>query len=118
MVKYTYLPTYMITSQMKILTRFSIHQEEIKFILSSLDINKSAGQYNIPSKVTDMLKSNISEQLADLFNLSFTRGTFPTLLKTVKVISIHKKGSKSNFTNYCLISLLSNLDKAANTQSN
>ena len=58
-----------------------------------------------------MLKNDISEQLADLLNLSFTTGTFPTLLKTAKVIPIHKKDSKSNFTNYRPISLLSNLDK-------
>ena len=58
-----------------------------------------------------MLKNDISEQLADLFNLSFTTGTFPTLLKTAKIIPIHKKDSKSNFTNYRPISLLSNLDK-------
>ena len=87
------------------------NKEEIKFILSSLDINKSTGPYSIPSKVLNMLKNDISEQLADLFNLSFTTGTFPTLLKTAKVIPIHKKDSKSNFTNYCPISLLSNLDK-------
>ena len=47
-----------------------------------------------------MLENDISEQLADLFNLSFTADTFPTLLKTAKVIPIHKKDSKSNFTNY------------------
>ena len=58
-----------------------------------------------------MLKNDISEQLADLFNLSFTTGTFPSLLKTAKVIPIHKKDSKLNFTNYHPISLLSNLDK-------
>ena len=58
-----------------------------------------------------MLKNDISEQLPDLFHLSFTTGTFPTLLKTDKVIPIHKKDSKSSFTNYCPISLLSNLGK-------
>ena len=86
-------------------------KEEIKFILSSLDINKSTGPYSIPSKVLNMLKNDISEQLVDLFNLSFTTDTCPTLLKTAKVISILKKGSKSNFTNYRPISLLSNLHK-------
>ena len=64
-----------------------------------------------PSKILNMLRNDISEQLADLFNLSFTTGTFPNLLKTAKVIPIHKKYSKSNFTNYRPISLLSNLDK-------
>ena len=86
-------------------------KEKIKCILSSLDINKSTGSYYISGKVLNMFKNDISEQLTDLFNLSFTTGTFPTLLQTVKVISIHKKGSKLNFTNYRPISLLSNLDK-------
>ena len=58
-----------------------------------------------------MLKNDICEQHADLFNLSFTTGAFPTLLITAKLIPIHKKDSKLNFTNYCPISLLSNLDK-------
>ena len=69
-------------------------KEEIKFILSYLDVNKSTGPYSIPSKVLNMLKNNISEQLSDLFKLSFTTGTFPTLSKTAKVISIHKNYSK------------------------
>ena len=41
-------------------------KEEIKFVLSSLDINKSTGPYSIPSKVLNILKSDIFEQLADL----------------------------------------------------
>ena len=67
------------------------NKEEIKFILSTLEINKSTGPYSIPSKVLNMLKIDISQQLADLFTLPFTTGTFPTLLKTPKVILIHKK---------------------------
>ena len=45
------------------------NKEEIKFILSSLDINKSTGPCSIPSKNLNMFKNDISEQLADLFNL-------------------------------------------------
>ena len=96
-------------------------KEEIKFILSSLDINKSTGPYRIPSKVLNMLKNDISEQLTDLFNLSFTTDTFPIILKTAKVIPIHKKifkkDSKLDFTNYCPISVLSNLDKILDTHT-
>ena len=58
-----------------------------------------------------MLKNDISEQLADLFNLSFTTGISPALLKIAKVIPIHKKDYKLDFTNYRPVSLLSNLDK-------
>ena len=52
-----------------------------------------------------MLKNVISEQLSDLFKPSFTTGTFPTLLKTAKVVPIQKKDSKLDLTNYRWISL-------------
>ena len=57
-----------------------------------------------------MLKNDNSEQLADLFNLSFTSGAFLTLLKTAKVIPFQKK-FKLDFTNYHPIPLLSKLDR-------
>ena len=60
------------------------NKEEIKFIISSLDINKSNGPYSIPNKVLKMLDNKIPEQLVILFHLSFTIGTFPTILKTAK----------------------------------
>ena len=60
-------------------------------------------QYSIPN--------DISDQLAVLFNLSFTFGSFVTILKTSKVTSIYKKCSKLKCSNYRPISLLSNTDK-------
>ena len=57
------------------------------------------------------LKSKISKQLADLFNLSFMTAIFPSVLKTSKVVSIFKKNSKLYYNNYRLISLLSNTEK-------
>ena len=38
-------------------------------------------------------------------------GTFPLVLKTVKVVFAFKKDSKSDYSNYCPISLLSNIKK-------
>ena len=66
-------------------------KEEIKLILSSLDISKATGPYSIPIKVLKLLKNDISDQLADLFNLSVITGSFRTLSKTAKVIPIYKK---------------------------
>ena len=79
-------------------------------IHSSLDIKKATGPYSIPTQVLKLLKNDISDQLANLFNLSFTTGSFSTLLKTAKVIPIYKKESKLDYTNYRPISLWSNLD--------
>ena len=39
-----------------------------------------------------------------------TSGVFPSVLKLAKVIPVHKKDSKLEFSNYIPISLLSNLD--------
>ena len=47
--------------------------------------------------------------MANLFNLLFTTDSFPTFLKTAKVIPIRKE-SKIDYINYRTISLLSNLD--------
>ena len=49
--------------------------------------------------------------MADLFNLSFKTGVFPSVLKTAKVIPIFKKDSKLDYSNYRPIFLLSNIEK-------
>ena len=57
------------------------------------------------------LKQEISKQLADLFNLSFSSGSFPSILKTAKVVPVFEKGSNLDYCNYRPISLLSNAEK-------
>ena len=66
------------------------NKEEIGFIISSLDINKSNGPYSIPNKVLKLLKKDISEQFAISLNLSFTIGIQPNISKTSKVILSQK----------------------------
>ena len=87
------------------------NKEEIYQILSSLNSNKSCGPNSIPTKVLHFLQDQISNHLATICNLSFSTGVFPAILKTAKVISIHKKNSKLEVSNYRPISLLSNIDK-------
>ena len=38
-------------------------------------------------------------------------GVFPSVFKTAKVVPVCKKDSKSDYSNYCPISLLSNIEK-------
>ena len=49
--------------------------------------------------------------MADLFNLSFTTGVFPSVLKTGKLVPAFKKDSKLDYSNYHPISPLSNIEK-------
>ena len=43
--------------------------------------------------------------------MSFLTGQFPSVLKIAKIIPILKKQSEADYTNYRLISLLSNIEK-------
>ena len=84
---------------------------EIEDVVSSLDSNKSVGPNSIPTKMLKLLKDDISSQLSEIFNISFSSGVFPSILKTAKIIPIQKKDSKLDFSNYRPISLLSNIEK-------
>ena len=69
---------------------FFIHptnKDEIADIISSLDKNKSVGPYSIPNNILILLKNEISNPLADLFNLS-SSGKFPSVLKIASCTSI------------------------------
>ena len=86
-------------------------KEEITNIISSLNSNKAAGPNSIPYRILFLLKNGISKQLADLFNISFITGVFPSVLKTAKIVPVFKKDSKLDYNNYRPISLLSNIEK-------
>ena len=74
-------------------------------------MNKSSGPNSIPYKILNLLKKDISKQVADLFNFSLSSGVFPSLLKIAKVLLVYKKDSKQYCRNYRPISLLSNIEK-------
>ena len=84
---------------------------EIENIISSLDSNKSVGPNSIPTKVLKVLQNDISSQLSEIFNISFSSGVFSSILKTAKVIFVHKKDFKLDFSNYCPIPFLFNIKK-------
>ena len=84
--------------------------DEITNLILSLNESKSLGPNGPPTKILKLLKNDISLQLTNIFNLSFSTGVFPSGLKIAKVIPIHKKESKLKRSNYRPISL-SNLDK-------
>ena len=64
---------------------------EVNLIISSLNSDKSTGPNSLPTKILKLLKNEISTHLADIFNLSFSSGVFPYVLKIAKVIPVHKK---------------------------
>ena len=65
---------------------YPTNKSEIQNIISSLDSNKSVGPESMPKEKLKLLKNDISSQLADIFNISFSTGVFPTILKVAKVV--------------------------------
>ena len=61
------------------------YSEEIVNIISCLNIIKASGPFSIPNKILALLKQDISKQLVDLFNLSFSSDSFPSIFKTAKL---------------------------------
>ena len=70
-------------------------KNETSFIISSLDSCKSSGTSSIRAKILKPLKNDISQQLSDIFIMSFLTGQFPSVLKIAKAIPIQKKEKKN-----------------------
>ena len=87
-----------------------VDKEEIANIISSLNSNKASGPNSIPYRIFFLLNNEISKQFADLFNLSFMTGVFPSVLKTAKVVPVFKEDLKLDYSNYHPTSLLSNIE--------
>ena len=84
-----------------------VTHSEIEDIIISLKNGKSTGPFSIPVKLLKLVKSDISQPLASIFNESITLGIFPDKLKCAKVIPIHKTGTHTDPSNYRPMSLLS-----------
>ena len=84
---------------------------EVEGIIAQLKNKKSVGPYSILCNLLKMLCHLVSPILATLVIESFSSGIFPDKLKIAKVITLHKKGSTENPSNYRPISLLSIFSK-------
>ena len=54
---------------------------DIQNIKSSPDSNKSVGPNSTLTKILKLLKNDISSQLVDAFNISFSTDAFPVILR-------------------------------------
>ena len=64
------------------------------------NINISCGPNSISTKIVHLVQDQVSKHLVTIFNLSFSTGIFLIILKTAKVIPIHKNDSKLEVSNY------------------
>ena len=84
---------------------------EISKLISNLENKKSPGHDGFSGKFLKLCSPFISEILANILNLSISKGVYPDSLKIARVSPIFKKGVKSDPSNYRPISVLSLINK-------
>ena len=95
-------------------TSFSFTQTSFNDVYNeiiSLDLSKSSPKHSIPTKIIKDNCNIFARKLHIDFNNSIISGIFPNNLKLADVTPTHKKGDRTDKTNYRPISLLSTLSK-------
>ena len=87
-----------------------VSSEEVSKFISDLKTTKTDPN-TISTPIFRKFNLNYSHVIADIINLSFSRGIFPILLKHAVISPIFKSGVCTNFLNYRPISLLEILSK-------
>ena len=100
-------PTHLLKNNVKSLFLKPITIFEITNLISDLDVNKSVPSISVPIKFIKLSSEAISPVLTTIFNLSFSTGCFPDLLKCSEIRPIYKSSSKAHCTNYRPVALLS-----------
>ncbi|CAL4181599.1 unnamed protein product, partial [Meganyctiphanes norvegica] len=88
-----------------------ITQEEVQTRLEKLNVYKSSGPDNIHPFVLQKTASAISIPLTMIFRQSLSSGKCPTDWRTANVTPIHKKGDRTDPSNYRPVSLTSQVCK-------
>lgn len=94
------------------LDTITITPSEVEDILKSLKTGKATGPDNINNRILKEVAYPLSFPLCELYNLSLTKGTVPSVWKQANVTPVFKKDDPADVSNYRPISLLSTLGKA------
>ena len=101
---------YLKNSTVETISILPTNKTELHKLIKSLKL-KSTSDTNILALKHATENEEFLEILVETVNRSLQEGIFPDLLKTAKVIPIHKSGSKIDIKNYRPISLLSTFSK-------
>ena len=101
-----------------LLDKLVFKPKDITKILRRLKPDKASGADLVPSRVLKECCAEVASPLCRLFQLCFSKVTFPEQWKTAFVIPVHKRDSKADPTKYRPISLLSFISKVMETVVN
>ena len=101
----------------KIIGDLTISKEEVQKLLSKLDQSKSMGPDGVHPKLLATLakNDNFVDAITSLFQKCYSSRKMPSVWKGANVTALHKKGSKTDPSNYRPISLTCILCKVYET---
>lgn len=105
------LPTLRDFQNSKTLSVVSTSEQEVGVLLKNVDTSKACGVDGIGNSLIRMCATAIAPSLASFFNISFSRGHFPSAWKFANVVPIFKKDNRQLKGNYRPVSLLTSLSK-------
>ena len=94
--------------------RMVVHQTkapEVTKLIRQMKCKKRYGEDGITNETIKCCRPIVEKCIAIAFNKCIRKKTYPKCFKTAKVIPLHKKGDKTDPSNYRPISLLSSLGK-------
>jgi hypothetical protein len=95
----------------KVLDHIIIKEQDVKDILTTVNVNKAFGPDNVSPRLIKEAGTTIVSVLTRLFNFSLDKAIFPKIWKKANVLPIFKAAEQFFATNYRPISLLSILAK-------
>ena len=93
------------------ISNIEISREDVQKRLEKLNVNKSCGPDNMHPRVLQETAKASSIPLEKIFKLSLSSGECPDDWKTANVTPIHKKGDRTDPSNYRPVSLTSQVCK-------
>ena len=90
---------------------FQISPSDVRDILQILKLGKASGIDSISHQMLKNTSNTVCVPLALLFNISLSKGEFPSQWKIAAVMPLFKNGDKTVVSNYRPISLLSAIGK-------
>jgi hypothetical protein len=88
-----------------------LNEEEVSAAIAAMPSGSAAGHDGVPAELVKAGGSALASLLTKLFNLAWTSGERPSQWRQGVVVSIFKKGSRTDPGNYRPITLLPVLDK-------
>jgi hypothetical protein len=93
------------------LNNITFTEEDIIKELKNLNTSKAPGPDGVSTRVLKECSAALAKPVQQLFNQSIEEATLPSEWKTANVVPIHKKGPKTEVSNYRPVSLLPIISK-------